>query len=257
MFFRFLSSEILENGFYPYEQQLLTQYSKHPPQFALFVYSNREKTSILAFCSTLKQDNLISLFNFVFMEEPDDRDIFISSLLRSLSKAEWRYLGIKARFKSNGETMIVRVLGKSDPEPAPKKRRTITTPSPEEKVIIKEASHGLGGFANAFFRKGERITLVGLEKEISLEEAKDMRIKQDPLAEYLLGNRTRVWIITSTYIPGMEQVGSFFNTSDSGQANNCRFAFYKNEWRVIATKNIVPGEEFLVAYGKRKVFPPN
>ena len=122
---------------------LLTQYSKHPYQFALFVYSNSEKTSILS----LKHDNLISLFNFVFMEEPDDRDIFISSLLRSLSKAEWRYLDIKARFKSNCETMIVRVLGKSDPEPAPKKRRTITTPSPEEKVIIKKASHGLGGWS--------------------------------------------------------------------------------------------------------------
>ena len=130
-------------------------------------------------------------------------------------------------------------------------------PPPEEKVIIKESSHGLGGFANIFFRKGDLITMVGLEKEISQEEARDMRINHDPLAEYLLGNKTRVWIITSNYTPGMEKVGSFFNTSNSGQANNCKFTFYKNEWRVVAIKNIYPCEEFLVAYGKRKVFPPN
>jgi hypothetical protein len=126
----------------------------------------------------------------------------------------------------------------------------------EDRVYVKNAGKekGLGVFAKTHFKRGEFVTFVDIQEEITEPES-FQHLKKRKSSQYLLGTKNRTWLCSSRYTKGAKDVGSFINTCEPGSRNNCKFVYTNGTWKVVTTRNVNPDTEFLVSYNKIKQFP--
>jgi hypothetical protein len=126
----------------------------------------------------------------------------------------------------------------------------------EDRVYVKNAGKekGLGVFSKTHFKRGEFVTFVDIQEEITEPES-FTHLKKRKTSQYLIGTKNRTWLCSSRYTKGAKDVGSFINTCEPGCRNNCKFVYTNGTWKVVTTRNVNPDTEFLVSYNKIKQFP--
>lgn len=116
------------------------------------------------------------------------------------------------------------------------------------KLQVRTGERGRGLFAAGSFKRGERVTTIFGTLVHSSDAVADTH-------ERFQWSKDQMFVM-KYHDNHIHHIGIFANTSASHLPNNCRFTCdrrQKHILSIIATRNIVAGEEILVAYGRSYV----
>jgi hypothetical protein len=113
------------------------------------------------------------------------------------------------------------------------------------KLQVRTGERGRGLFAAGYFKKGEIVTTI----------FGSLVHSSDAVAET---HERYQWSKDLVFVMQYQEshLGIFANTSASSLPNNCKYSCNRRQKEImslVATRNIVPGDEFLAAYGKSYV----